>query len=330
MKINTEDLKSLIKKTLTSTYYSDSEAEQIAEVLIYAEMAGKNTQGVLKLVGAEPIQSVKPKYPAKTIKETKLSALIDGSGNPGILIANMATDLAIRKCKENGFGIVGTNNTFSSTGVIGFYVNKITQNDFVGIVMSSSPGSVAPYGSIEALFGTNPLAVGFPTTEDPIIFDMATSAITFYGLIRAKALGEKLPEGVAMDKDGNLTTDPEKAIEGAILPFDKSYKGSGLGMMVEILAGPLVGADFADTNPGKGWGNLFIAIDPDLLIGKEEFKETCSELINMLKSSKTDPKVGKIRIPGEESLKNKKQVEKIGELEIEDKLLQELTSLQNG
>jgi len=88
------------------------------------------------------------------------------------------------------------------------------------------------------LFGTNPLAFGFPTNEEPIIFDMATSPMTWTGLILAKDKGESIPEGIAIDSEGKPTTDPAEAIKGAMFPFDRSYKGSGLGMVVEIMAGP--------------------------------------------------------------------------------------------
>lgn len=325
MKIKISELKESIIKTLTSTYYSEAQAEKIAEVLIAAELSGKNTQGIIKLTGVEPIQSIKPEGEPEFIKDTKVSALINGHHNPGILVAHIATQTAIDKAKEVGVGIVGTNNTFSSTGMLSFYASEIAKNDLIGVVMSGSPGSVAPHGGIEPLFGTNPVGFGFPTREDPLVFDMATSAITWYGLVRAKALGEKLPENVAIDSDGNLTTDPESAMNGAILPFDRNYKGSGLSMMVETLTGPLVGAGFADKTGNADWGNLFIAIDPEVLIGKEEFKKTCSELVNLVRNSKTKPGSGKVRMPGEESILKMRKAIESGEMEIDEAIFGQLT-----
>lgn len=197
MNIRIADLKAIIIKILTSTYYSKQNAQLITEVLLYAELTGKNTQGILKLLGTEPIQMVKPKFSPKIIKETKISALIDGGGNPGTLVSQEAIDIAIKKADTYGVGIVGTKNTYSSTGAIGYYALKAAMKDLIGIVMAGSEASVAPYGSIDPIFGTNPMAFGFPTTKEPIIFDMATAAITWYGLVRAKTLGEKIPSGVA-------------------------------------------------------------------------------------------------------------------------------------
>ncbi len=323
MKIKIADLRSKIEKVLTATYYSKSQAKEITDVLLYAEMTGKNTQGIIKLSGTEPIQNIQPKYEPKIIKETKISTLIDGGGNPGILVAKMATARVIQKCKGNGFAIVGTNNTFSSTSAIGYYADEITRNDFIGIVMAGPPGSVAPFGGIEPLFGTNPIAFGFPTNDWPIIFDMATSAITWYGLVRAKALGKKLPEGVAIDSEGNITTDPAKAMDGAILPFDKGYKSSGLSLVVEIMTGPLVEAIFPGSEE-KGWGNLFIAIDPQLLTTREKFKESSSKLIETIQNSKKAKGQDIIHIPGWKGFESKEKTEKSDEIEIEDKLFKDL------
>lgn len=323
MKVKIEELRNKIAKVLTSNHYSEKQAKDITDVLIYAELTGKNTQGLLKLSGTEPIQNIKPQYEPKIVKETKLSALIDGGANPGILVSKMATKIAIEKCTKNGFGLVGTKNTFSSSGVIGYYATEMTKHDFIGIVMASPPGSVPPFGGIEPLLGTNPIAFGFPTNDWPIVFDMATSAITWYGLVRAKALGQKIPEGLAIDKEGNLTTDPAKAMDGAILPFEKGYKGSGLSLVVEIMAGPLVEAIFPGSEE-KGWGGLFIAIDPELLTTRSKFKENSSLLIKTLKNSKKTKGHSIIHIPGWKGFARKEELEKAGEIEIEETIFQSI------
>lgn len=327
MKVKIGELKNLIEKILASKYYDRSQASTIGEVLLYAELIGKNTQGILKLMGSEPIQNIKPGKKPSIVKDTKVSALIDGGGNPGILVSQMAVDILIQKCEEHGIAIVGTNNTFSGTGTIGFYAQKIARKDFIGIIMSGSSGGVAPFGGIDPLFGTNPIAFGFPTEAEPLVFDMATSAITWYGLVRAKALGLKIPDGIAMDVDGVITSDPAEAMKGAVLPFDKNYKGSGLSMMIELLTGPLTGALFCDVN-STNWGNVFIAIDPDILVGRDVFKKNSSSLIQKVKSSRKQKGVKEILVPGERALRKKQEVEHSGEVEIEDKLYKELLGLR--
>lgn len=321
MKIKVEELKHLMKVALTSKYYSPEEADLMVEVFLHAELTGKNTQGILKLLGTEPAQDIKPKYPPKVIKETNLSALIDGGGAAGPLVGQIATDKAIEIAKKNNFAIVGTNNTYSSVGAIGFYARKIADNDLIGIVAASSPRGVLHFGGIDPSYGTNPTAFGFPTNEYPIVFDMAASAITWYGLVRAKALGQKIPENVAVDKNGNLTTDPEEAMKGAILPFDRSYKGSGLAMVVELLAGPLVGASYVHDN--GDWGTVFIAISPELLVGTDNFKKHASELVKKVKAGRSKD-TQKIHIPGYDSETTKQAILDNGEIEMEDKLINDL------
>lgn len=329
MKIKITELQKLIVEILSSKFYSKQEAEKIAEVLLYAELSGKNTQGVLKLTGTEPAQNIKPEYPAKILKETKVSALIDGGKSAGPLSAQVGVDTAIRIAKESGFSVVGLNNTYSSIGAIGFYAKKMAEQNFVGIVMANCPRSVALADALELVYGTNPMAFSFPTNEYPIVFDMSTAAITWYGLVRAKALGQKLPDNVAIDKDGNVTTDPEAAMAGAILPFGNSHKGSGLGMVVELLAGALTGAGFVFDKGDKpdDWGTIFIAINPDLLIGIEQFKKNSSELIKKVKGKKT--KSGEIpHIPGYDTELKVKQILAKGEIDIEDAILNQLQSTQ--
>src|SRR5687767_13817545 len=127
MKIKLTDLEATITKIMASKYYSEEEAKLVTEVYMYAETMGKNTQGVLKLMGTEPSQNIKPNYPTKIIKDHKLAAIIDGGGATGPLAAQLAVNKAIEKAKEHGMSVVGLNNTFSSTGAIGFYASKMAE-----------------------------------------------------------------------------------------------------------------------------------------------------------------------------------------------------------
>lgn len=327
MKIKIADLNRLILNKLSATYYTIDEAEKIAEVLLYAELSGKNTQGVLKLTGTEPAQNIKPEYPAKLLRETKVSALIDGGKSAGPLSAQVAAEVAIRIGKESGFSIVGLNNTYSSVGALGFYARKIAQQDLIGVVMANCPRSVALADALELVYGTNPMAFGFPTNEHPIVFDMSTAAITWYGLVRAQALGQKLPDNVAIDKDGNITTDPTAAMGGAILPTGNSHKGSGLGMVVELMAGALTGAGFVFDKGDKpdDWGTVFITFSPNLLIGTQQFKDNSSELVSKVRSKKT--KSGNIpHIPGYDTEIKVQAILASGEIDIDDTILQDLWS----
>jgi len=324
MKVKITDLQDLMIQLLKKNY-SDTEAQSISEVLLYAELSGKNTQGLLKLMGgSEAAQNIKPKHPPKIIKETKLSALIDGGGANGPLVAQVATDKAISIAMEQGFAIVGSNNTFSSVGAISFYARKLAKNNLIGIVAAGSPKAILHDGGIDPLYGTNPIAFSFPTETHSITFDSASSAITWSGLVRAKALGQKLPENVAIDKNGNMTVDPDEAMSGALLPFDRSYKGSGIAMCIELLTGPLTGAQYIFED--GDWGTIFIAISPDLLVGVDEFKKHSSDFISKIKESRTMPGK-KIHIPGFDKESQIDELMRLGEIEIEDKIIKALKGM---
>lgn len=297
---------------------SPEHASIVAEYFIWAEASGNKTQGIIKMTGTEPIQNIVPKYELKIERDTKLSQLIDAGANPAPLVTRIGTEVAIAKSKKHGFGLVGIRNTFSSNGAQAYYARMIAENNLIGIVCSRSPAATSGFGSIDPIFGTNPISFSFPTTVEPLVFDTATSAMTFYGLVLAKARGETIPEGLATDHDGNLTIDPVKAMEGAILPFDKSYKGAGFGMVVELLAGPLVGGAWIDNKTfNEEWGTFILAIDPGLLIDTEDFKANVDNMIDKIKSTRT--KEGeKIRLPGESANKLYKDAIKSGEVEIDD------------
>lgn len=325
MRVSIEGYRKKVTQLLSNNF-SDNEAGRITDYLLWADMSGINTQGVIKLTGTEPLQNIQPSGKIKIDRETKLSALLDGNKNPAPLVAQQATDIAIEKAKEHGFAIVGAHNTFSSNGAQAYYVERIAKEDLIGIVLSRSPGSTAPFNSIDPLFGTNPVGFGFPTDGEPLVFDMATSAMTWYGLVLAKSRGEKIPEGLAIDKNGDFTQEPAEVMDGgALLPFDKDYKGSGIGMVVEIMAGPLAASAYCDCETfDKEWGSTFIAIDPNLLVDIDKFKANCTDLINIIKKSHTKSADETIRLPGERARKSYNESQTSGMVEVDSTIYDKL------
>lgn len=303
--------------------YTDEEAAIICDVLMYAQLRGNN-QGVVKLIGsAKGLQKDETQKPISIVKDTPVSQLVDGGNQFGMLVMGMAVSTAIEKAKRSGISIVGIRNTASSTGAIGYYAREIANKDLIGFIFAGSPPTVNPHGSYEPKFGTNPLAVGVPTTKDPMVFDMATAAMAFFGLVEAATAGKSISEDVAYDEEGNLTTDPNKAMDGAIRPFDRNYKGYGLSLVVELLTGPLVQASYVGLNPERGWGNTIIAIDPNILTDTATFKREMTELLENVKTAK--PLDGQeVLTPGERGDAIWKQIRDSGEVEIEENLWEKL------
>lgn len=322
MKMKIAKLKETVSKAIKTYGYTDKEASVILDVLMYAQLRGNN-QGIVKLIG-QGIPKSDQAGEIKILKETKLSALLDGNHNMGMIVKKKALEMAIKKAKEHGFGIVGTNNTASSTGALGYYAREIAREGMIGFVFAGSPPTVCHHGSYEALYGTNPMAIGIPSEAEPLVLDMATAAMAFYGLIEAKTAGKQIPVDIAYDSEGHLTTDPAEAMKGALRPFDRSYKGANLAMMVEVFTGPLVGAAFVGIGEKADWGNLIYVIDPELLTDRKEFKKKVSQLIEKVKKVKKLPGVKEILVPSERGNRLTKQRLEAGEIEVEDHLWKEL------
>jgi LDH2 family malate/lactate/ureidoglycolate dehydrogenase len=323
MKIKIGELKDVTKKVLLASGYDESEAGIILDVLMYAQLRGNN-QGIVKLIGAG-IPKSQQAGQISIERETKLSALLNGADNQGMVVVKRAVEMALEKAREHGFGMVVTNNTRSSTGAIGYWAREIANEGFIGWAFAGSPPTVATFNSYEPVFGTNPLAIGMPSDGDPLVLDIATSAMAWFGLMEAKTAGKSIPDDVAYDNEGHPTTDPAKALEGALRPFDRNYKGSGLGLMVEALTGPLVGATFAGLGRAfENWGNLIMAIDPELLVDSAVFKQQVSELAEAVKSKKRLSGVDELLLPGERGDNVMKSVMQAGEIEVEDNLWDEL------
>ena len=325
MRVPLDELRKMTDGALRFYGYDAGERQVLSEVLLYAQLRGNN-QGIIKLIGAG-IPRDPDCGPIRVAHETALSARLDGARQHGMLVLNDAVDRALEKANTSGFGIVGSYNTASSTGAIGYFAGRIAAAGLIGIVASSAPGSVAFHGSTQPLLGTNPIAFGIPGAGGALVLDMATSAIARYGVLEAQTAGVALPEGVAIDEDGAPTRDPSAALLGAILPFG-GYKGAALSLMVEVLAGPLVGAGFAGSDDVKAsWGNLALALDPGLLVDCEAFQQQVAALAATLRAGTRLPGVTAIQLPGERGDAIWAAAEAAGALEVEDNLWRELCAV---
>ncbi|MEP7103288.1 MAG: Ldh family oxidoreductase [Candidatus Dojkabacteria bacterium] len=324
MKIKITELENLVHKAILKYGYSEKETNVIQEILIFAQLRGNN-QGVVKLIGKGiPKREIAAK--PKIIKETLVSALVDGNATHAMIVMDYLVDLAVEKARKSGIGIAGNFNTSESTGALGYYVNKIAEKGLIGLAFASAPfQTTAPEGSNEAKFCTNPLAYGIPTEKDPIILDMSTSAMAYYGLIEAKTAGKEVAKGTGYDSEGNETTNPAEIMSGALKTFG-GHKGSGLALVVQVLAGIFVGSESFNSDSDNA-GNLVMAIDPEMFISSDKFKKDVSEMISNIKSARKLPGVDEILVPGERGNKYKDSNIKKGEIEIEENLLKSLRNL---
>ena len=327
MKISLQELTDLSQRALSKYGYPEEEATIILDMLMYAQTRG-NDQGIVKLIGSG-IPRHKKAQPPTIEKESPTTAIINANLSMEAVAMEQAVAMVIKKAKAMGIAIVGVHNGDGSSGAIGYWSRQIADAGLVGITMSSYPFAlVPPHGSYEPLFCTNPIAWGVPTDAEPIVLDMSSSAISYFGLLEAKTKGAQVAEGLGYDKDGNDTTDPAKIMEGAIRPFDKGVKGAGLALMVQIIGGALVGADFL--NKSDNDGNVVIAIDPEAMIGMQRFMEETTRMKSAVKQAKRLDGVDEVMVPGERGDRIRSEILGTGEIEIEDKMLDSLKSFVDG
>jgi|AP45_3_1055517.scaffolds.fasta_scaffold25408_1 LDH2 family malate/lactate/ureidoglycolate dehydrogenase len=321
MKISCQELSELTTKAILKYGYSEEEAEIIRDMLMYAQLRG-NDQGIVKLIGKGMPKHEKAQQPTVE-KETPTTAIINANLSMEAVALEQAVAMVIGKAKETGIAIVGTHTGDGSSGAMGYWSRKIADAGLIGISMSSYPfGMVPPHGSHEPLFCTNPIAWGIPTEGDPIVLDMSSSGISYYGLVEAKTRGDQVADGLGYDKDGKETTDPAAIMEGAIRPFDQGVKGAGLALMVQIIGGALVGGDFL--NESDHDGNVVIAIDPEAMIGMKRFLEETTKMTEAIRGAKKLEGVDEVLVPGERGDRIRSKILDHDEIEVEQNLLSSL------
>ena len=291
------------ERALRGIGYDAEEARILADHMIDAALCGYEYSGLAKILNIPEHRRFKqPRRPIEVVRETKVSALYDGGNNVGMLAMYHATRAAIAKAAAHGFSLIGVTNSWMS-GRSAYYVEMIASADLVGIHTASSSRSVAPVGGARPVLGTNPIAFGLPSSGGPVVLDMGTSAFMGTELTLRERLGQLLPEGVAIDPQGQPTRDPTAARLGALLPFG-GYKGYGLGFIVQAL-GVLAGSGM---DPDQDDGYLFVVFKPDLLVPLDQFKREVSGLVDRIKSIPRQPGIDEIRIPGERSFRSRERL----------------------
>jgi LDH2 family malate/lactate/ureidoglycolate dehydrogenase len=307
--LRVDDARALGERALRGIGYDAEEAWIICDHVIDAALCGYEYSGLAKLLNIpEHHRFALPRRPMRILHETPVSALYDGGNNVGMVAMYHAAKAAIAKAAAHGISVIGVTDSWMS-GRSAYFVEMIAKADLVAIHTASSGGAVAPYGGIRPVLGTNPIAFAIPgaDADGPLVLDMGTSAFMATELQLRARLGQELPEGVAIDRDGRPTRDANEAREGALLPFG-GHKGFGLGLVVQAFG--LIGG--AAIPPGNDDGYVFIAFRPDLLVPVADLKRELGALIARVKAVPTQPGVAEIRIPGEQSARNRRRLTREG------------------
>jgi L-2-hydroxycarboxylate dehydrogenase (NAD+) len=287
-------------------------AATVAQLMTEAEVQGSDGHGVIRLVPyARRIRAggINLKPDIRVVKEKAAMALIDGDNGMGHLVMKQATELAIAKARQCGVAWVGSRLS-NHAGPASLYARMALPHDMVGMYFAvGNANHLPPWGGLDMLLSTNPIAVAVPAGEEPaVVLDMATT-VAAYGKVKAKAQrGEQMPVGWMIDRQGQPLTDPRRADEGFLMPIG-GYKGYGLAMVVGLLAGTLngaaMGSEVIDFNKDQATitntGQAILVIDPDAFGEVDAFKARVDKLIRELRASERMPGVDRIWMPGEQS-----------------------------
>lgn len=289
-----------------------ADAATAAAAMIEADVTGFDNHGIFRLswyVTTLKSGRVNPRADIRVLQRSPATALVDGDNGIGHLVMTRAAHLAVELARQSGVGWVGVRRS-NHAGAAGIYAAIPVEHGMVGIYAAvSTANHMAPFGGAEALLGTNPIAIGIPAgKEAPILLDMATSVASF-GTIRQYALaGTPMPEGWVVHREtGRPLTDPQKVSEGVLLPIG-GHKGSGLAVVIGLLAGVLNGAAFGRDvvdmlSPGSqptNTGQFVLALDVSRFMPTDVFAAAVDRHLNDLRTSRRLPGVEAIRLPGED------------------------------
>jgi len=311
-RIKAHDLEAFIARAFEAVHVPAPDAKIIAELMTRADVNGSEGHGIFRLPQyIRRIQggavNVQPEI--RVEREAPAMALVHGDNGMGHLVMRFATRLAIEKARTAGVAWVGAKWS-NHAGPASLYAAMPLEHDMIGMYLAvGSANHLPPWGGLEMLLSTNPLAVAVPTQEEPpLVLDMATT-VAAYGKVKTKAQrGEMMPVGWMMDRNGNPLTDPKRSNEGFLLPIGE-YKGYGLALIIGLLAGTLnqaaMGPDVVDFNADDttptNTGHAIVAISLAAFGDVTAFKRSVDTLVRDLRGSKRLPGVERIWLPGEQS-----------------------------
>ncbi|MHB1131183.1 MAG: Ldh family oxidoreductase [Chloroflexota bacterium] len=316
-----EQLLGFITAVLVRLGVPESDARVGAWTLVHADLLGVDSHGIAHFAESRGYclglreGVINPRAQPRVVHETPSTALFDGDGGLGVIVATKAMELAIAKARQVGSGFVAVTNS-RHFGMSAHYTLMAVEQDMIGLAMTNTVPNVAPAGGIEGRLGTNPIAVAAPAGEEaPFSMDMATSAVAAGKLRLARIRGQNIPEGWAIDAAGNPTSDAHILQKGGVLlplgstPALSYHKGYGLGLMVDIFSGVLTGSGYCGMIDWQQWnmGHFLGAWRIDAFRPATEFKAMMDQMIRSLRQTKTAPDVDAVLVPGEREFAAEKE-----------------------
>ena len=306
--INWGKLRAYCQRLLQTQGMPENEAFIAADCLVGADLCGVESHGVSRMaIYLKRLEEkvVNPVCQLKIEQEYAGSLAVNACNSMGMVVGKQVMQKCIDKAKQSGSCFATVNNS-NHYGMAYYYVKIAAEQNMVGISGTNAPPNIAPWGSSKPYIGTNPIAIGVPTNEEPIILDMAPSVVAMGKVILAAKLGKTIPEGWALTADGQPTTDPSLGMKGSVVPIG-GPKGYGITMFVDILCGILGGAQFGphlnnmwnDFKNPQNVGHFFSCIDISKFVPIDTFKERLGQMKSEIRALPKNAGVSQIFMPGE-------------------------------
>jgi len=284
---------------------SGDDAEFTVDIQLTADLRGVDTHGFQRLPWyADHLRQGRynPKPSLDVLHETPVSILIDGDGGIGQLVVARTMQRTIDKARDSGLALGALRNS-NDWGMGAYYPMMAAQAGFVSFCTTTSVPTLAPFGSRTRMTGNNPMAFAAPRASGPpMVLDMALTPVALGKVMRARAEGRQIPlDWGFQDADGQPTSDPDAGLNGIIpaLGAVAAYKGSGLSIMMNLLAGALPGnAHSADVAIGRR-GQFLLVVSPDLFGDADDFAAAVDDVFAQVKAADPLPGVDEVYAPGE-------------------------------
>jgi LDH2 family malate/lactate/ureidoglycolate dehydrogenase len=303
------ELTRLSVRVLGACGIAQADAQDAARILVTGDLMGHATHGVLRLESyGERLRSGAMDANARiTVEEVAPAvARVDGANALGPLVGLSALREAMSRARSHGVGIAFARNS-NHFGAIAPYCLMAAEEGFASMICSNASTTIAPTGGAQTKLGNNPLGFGVPRPGGrPVILDMAMSVVARGKIRAALQKGQPIPDTWATDRDGNATTDPKAALDGFLLPFG-GYKGYGLALIVDLLAGVLSGAAYLEhvnswlddpQKPGN-LGHCFLLVDTRVLGPTEWLAQRMADFDTIIHDTPRADAAVPVRLPGE-------------------------------
>jgi LDH2 family malate/lactate/ureidoglycolate dehydrogenase len=304
VRLGVAEARALGEDALGRIGYDGEDARIIVDQLIDNSLCGYRFAGLPRILAiAREAKTRNTRSPVAIVHETPTTALVDGGNNVGYVAVYRGAEIAIAKAKESGVASVGVYNSYFS-GRNAYYLERIVEAGLVGLHTASGAPHIVPPGATRPALGTNPIAFGFPSADGPVIFDIGTASLMWGEVLLAAETGEELPEGVAVDADGNPTRDGKAAAKGGVSAFG-GHKGYGLAFAIQAL-GLLAGAAIP-RGQVQDYGFLFLVVDPGAMSPGNPFAARMAELVKAIQATPRQVGVGEIRVPSQRAFRERER-----------------------